>query len=37
MTTLFLFVGALALVRLAFSVRELMDCIPKSNDMMIFF
>lgn len=37
MTIFLFFVGVLALARIAFAVRDLIDCIPKSNDVMIFF
>lgn len=37
MTLVLLSVSALALARVALVVRDLVDCIPKSNDVMVFF
>ena len=37
MTLVLLSVSALALARAALVVRDLVDCIPKSNDVMVFF
>lgn len=37
MTTALLFLSALVVVRAARAIRDLVDCIPNSNDVMVFF